>query len=224
MPRLLFCIVAATTVGCLSLPAEASLVYDFAAGDGGFTSSGSGSTNWSWSSSGWQTADEPGTEAWLTSSLLEATGSSLAIDLDHAYQFQSTEDFQDGGVLEYSLNGGSFNVLTPTGGYPNDPAADGIAALGGVDGWSGDSGGTVQDTWSLMVNPGDELQFRFRAAWIETGTQSSPNWQLSSFSLDNAQLAAVPEPATAIMLFCCGGGIVALVRRHCYRRQAVPPA
>lgn len=213
MTRIGILLILASCVISAGQVTRADLIYDFTSGDSnGFMSSGTGTTNWTYTGTRWETSEEHMTDAFLTSELLRATSGTVNLTLTHAYNFEDPYDFFDGGVLELSTNGGAFNVVTPTGGYPMAVGVmDGVDALGFIPGWGGNSGGSVVDTFALAGNSGDELRFRFHSAWDGSILTTSPNWSLSSFSVEN--VVAVPEPSLAILIFCCCGAGIVIVPR-----------
>ena len=194
----------------------AALTFNFAVNDGGFTTSlpelGEVSS-WSYSGTRWETTDIDSTSAYLVSPEFTATGTSPEITLEHAYNFEEVGDFIDGGRLEVSVNNGSYQIVTPNGGYPVDD--DGVDIFAGIGdkGWGGFSNGEVTDTATLSVGVGDMFRFRFHAAWDVVIHPETPNWFINSIAVTQ-----VPEPCSGL-IYLVGLIVVANCRVRPHRRK-----
>ncbi|OQW90935.1 MAG: hypothetical protein BWK78_05880, partial [Thiotrichaceae bacterium IS1] len=103
------------------------------------------------------------------------TTGNVFLHFKHAYGFESDKDgnYHDGGVLEYSINGGTWtdaNSLTTVNFYNgklgnyDQPALPGQPSLAGKDAFVADSRGYISSRVSLssLALPGKNIRFRFR--------------------------------------------------------------
>lgn len=152
--------------GYVSFEVLNSEKFDFELSANGF----SGTGDWNWGSLTDPSLPQPqGQKIWATnlsgnySGNLQSTLQSPVIDLtgkydarlvlDHFYQIEPNND---GGNLKMSVDGGSFQLITPQNGYPysnlwlfNEP------------GYSGNSYFWVQETFDLSAYAGHTVQFLF---------------------------------------------------------------
>ncbi len=174
--------------------------------------SGTGSTSFNHvRGTGWVVANESEASVSASLSLNDYSlsgGDPLRLSLTHSYNFEydlggqaspsAVGNARDGAVVEYSVNGGSFQVFSNwnTGGYTID--SDGVDALGGSLGWSSVATEVTSVGVLSGLQAGDSLQFRFTAAWDEDGFASGDAWELRFFELtSDSSLAVIPEPAMA---------------------------
>nr|MCU0230843.1 trypsin-like peptidase domain-containing protein [Acidobacteriota bacterium] len=105
------------------------------------------------------------------------------------WQRYDTEADYDGGVLEYSANGGPWTDAGPlitTGAYPSTIRSGAESALAGRNAWSGLSAGWGQVAVGLASLAGQTVQFRWRFAsdssqagqgwWIDDVVAESTGW------------------------------------------------
>ena len=139
-------------------------------------------------------APDSKTTTYLTSPSISVPSS--ATDLQFKFwHFYALENTKDGGVLEFSVNGGAWfdagtsgtafasngytDTLTNKGGGPNTPSG-----LGGRLAWTGNSGGFIE----TIVNLTDTAKFAgksLRARWIiaTNGSKSATGWYVDSIAL-----------------------------------------
>jgi hypothetical protein len=189
-------------LACIFANSADAVIIDFSNTDGGFTSSGTPS--WNYTGTNWETAGSTSTnENFLTSSSFTVdVDGDININLNHAYDFERPSDFFDGGLFEASINGAAYSIITPSGGYPTAASTtDGCDEFGFSPCWSGDSGGFTTDTLALIgLNSGDTFNVRFHSAWDNSIAEPSPNWQLASVQLSNVVVNSVPEPTSLALL------------------------
>ncbi|MGH7133495.1 MAG: hypothetical protein ACREJO_16315 [Phycisphaerales bacterium] len=216
--------VVATGLVVSSSAANADVVFDFNAGDGGFTAStiagnvpngnftyGAAFGTGDPASGGWAIAGTHGAQKALTSPILTITSSNpVSITFDHIINFESP---YDGGQLQFSVNGGAFTTILAAQisgrTYNNTPVSTQFgSAIGGQRAWSFfNEFNFLTSTANLgVLNAGDTLQIRFLATYDSSGLMSGQNWRLDNVSITNA---AVPTPgATALlaggMAMCAG--------------------
>ncbi len=177
-----------------------AVLFDFSSGDGGFEpdKSSGDAPEWNYTGLAWETS---GVDEWeyndLTSPVLTVdVDGDAVIELEHEYNFFEPGDFVDGGVLEASINGRRFSIITPVGGYPASGGDDCSAV--GKPCWSGDSGGMTTDALIVSgLSSGDFLQVRLHGEWEEDGVVSSTNWRIAWMDIS---FVAVPEPTTLVLM------------------------
>lgn len=176
------------------------------------TSSGSGTSPWALVT----TDSHSPTHAWFvpdTSAVNDqrlATAASLAVGPGALLRFwhrYATESGFDGGVLEYSTNGGTTwqDILAGNGGaVPADPARflqNGYNAtfstccsnpLPGRGGWSGNSGGFVETVVDLSDLSG--LSARFRWRFGSDSSVSSTGWWVDDVDVVEGQACTTGVP------------------------------
>lgn len=212
----------------LTAPSHAQVTYNFATGDQGFTSN---SPLWSYSAAG----GVGGTGAWnlgtqltvanpiLTSPIFTVTTpGTVTGSLFHRFNFEARDVLNyDGGLLEYSVNGGDWqqigNTLLTGTGYTGTLSNNYSNPLAGRQAFSNLSTGyatpvytttgfTLGTSSALNFAAGSQVQFRFNAGFDNSDNSGNPSWQLGSVSFTNAAApsAAAPEPGTFALLAVSG--------------------
>ncbi len=87
----------------------------------------------------------------------------------------NSEFYWDAGVVEISVNGGPFSVITPVGGYP----ACGLLFV--PCGYSGALGGYSLQTFDLSTYAGSNVQIRFHM--YSDGSVTSSGWYIDNVSI-----------------------------------------
>lgn len=203
----------------LSFSSKANaIIFDFSADDGGFTSSGS--PTWAYTGSQWQTDGENNGENFLTSPTLTSTANgAISVSLTHALSFEEPDDYLDGGIVEYSINGSSFTYFDSSALYPSTPL-DGVDALGFVEGFGGLSNFRTNSGQDGTLSIGDTFQVRLHTAWDGSVLEPDPAWQVSSIEIENAEATAVPfkfSPTLGLLLV--GMGIGLKRGSNCYKAK-----
>lgn len=169
-------------------------------------------------SSGCFFVNDPATvnDHYLVSPLLTTGVASPTLSFD---QSRTLESAFDGGVVELSVNGGSFfdvfvTITNPwiTNGYNKTISNAFSSPIGGRQAFSDDSSGYVNS--SILLNTvlvGDTFQLRWRRA--SDTSVSSIGWTVDNIGLSDGALAGVPEPGYAIPIVLVLSGI-ALRRRR----------
>ncbi|HDG67760.1 MAG TPA: hypothetical protein ENG11_01265, partial [candidate division Zixibacteria bacterium] len=158
---------------------------DFNASNGGYSASG----GWQWGTptSGpggahsspycWATdlsGDYDNSANWtLTSPPIDLSGcSSATLTFWHWY---STESYFDGGNLKISTDGGAtWNLITPSGGYPEDAVSSSNSGIPGEPAFSGSSGGWTLATFDLTPYCGGSVRLRW--CFGSDGSVTYPGW------------------------------------------------
>ncbi len=140
----------------------------------------------------------------LLSPVFSSTTSQIVLSFMQAWNFESVTSSFDGGVLEISINGGSFvdiNTfgLFTTGGYTGVISTSFSNPLGGRQAWVRNQPTYVNTTGTFSVNPGDNLQLRWRAGFDSSTTAGNPNWRIDTISITDAEASSVPEPTSAVL-------------------------
>jgi hypothetical protein len=112
------------------------------------------------------------------------TAGSAQLTLVHRHSFEA--DLWDGGIVEYSVNGGAFTYLTPASftqnGYTGaiiGSSLTGTVAFG-EDSVGYGSGDLITSVATIPgINPGDELQIRLTAAYDECCLATNPSWEIA---------------------------------------------
>ena len=143
----------------------------------------------------WFVSDEPSVKDQLLEIAEDAVASAASTMLRFWHRFD-TEDFYDGGVLEYSTDGGAswFDILSGNGAaIPEDPArflANGYNStlstccsnpLPGRAAWSGSSGGWQEVSVDLSDFAGHALRLRWRMG--NDGSISGVGWWVDDVEL-----------------------------------------
>ncbi len=144
-----------------------SLLYDFESSNAGFIST----NEWQWGVIGTPDVPAPisGVRVWATNLAGNYSGNTIStllspvLDLQNKSElvftfkhFYSIEPQNDGGNIAVSVDGGSFQLLTPEGGYPYPS----IVALGGP-GYSGNSFTWKDARFNIAALRDHNVQFRF---------------------------------------------------------------
>ncbi len=154
--------------------APAVFADDVEAGQGGWVhGAGSGSDLWHVTSAdshspthAWLCGFDGGgyvddMDDWLVSPVVNLSGYGL-VSLSF-WQWYEIEGGYDGGLVEISVDGGSWQQLSPISGYPDTISTGGNAAFpSGTPVFSGSSGGWEQVVFNLTGFVGDTVQLRFR--------------------------------------------------------------
>lgn len=110
--------------------------------------------------------------------------------------FRQTRNFEngfDGGVLEVSVGGGPFvDVTHPSvggvftaGGYNATISTAFTSPIAGRAAWSGAQATYVTSTVALPATLGGQnVQFRWRAAWDDAVVNANPNWRIDTIALN----------------------------------------
>jgi hypothetical protein len=144
----------------------------------------------------WFVAD-PATvqEARLLMPPVAALPASSVLRFQHRF---NTESSYDGGVLEYTTNGGGnwsdAAPLITSGGYTSTISTSYGSPLGGRAAWSGDSGGWVEVRANLATLAGSTVQFRWRFA--SDSSVSDEGWYVDDVVISSTSYACAP-PALA---------------------------
>jgi len=175
---------------------QEDLLWDFEADDGGFVVEGTG--NWEWglatygpcaeTASGklWATAlhDEYSANAcWLLDSPPITLGDFGAfLRIDHCYD---TEFTYDGGTVWFTTDDFWYNTSEPVGGgdahiLGHTPLC---AWVEGRKGFTGSSGGWVNDHWDLTDGRWHGEDVRLRFAFASDGIITAPGWMIDNITL-----------------------------------------
>ncbi len=175
---------------------------DMEAGAAGWTTQEpSGSNPW-----GQTTADanSPAT-SWFVSDIATVSDSLLvmpqitALAADSELRFWhrfNTESNFDGGVLEYSTDGSTWNdagTLITAGGYTSTISTSYSSPIGGRDAWSGDSGGWTEVRVDLGSLAGQNVQLRWRAA--TDSSVSDEGWYVDDVVVESTTYSCNPAVA-----------------------------
>ncbi len=192
------------------LPMEGPFVY----GNTGVGASGA------WSSIGQIVDSAQSNTTFVTSPsiLVQSTG-TVTLSFDHLYSFEGGA--WDGGVVQFSVNGGGFTTI-PFESFSANPYVAVItgwgaggensqSALAGMTAFAGDSPGRSEYTFITSVanvgsfNPGDALTIRFMSS-SDTNTSGafSPQWVIDNVSVTNT----VPEPGSLGLAALAGVGLL----------------
>src|SRR4029079_1404166 len=119
----------------------------------------------------WFAADNYyGSDSVLTSPVFTVDGSgsmNLTCDQWFGFEFDGGGNY-DGGVVDFSVNGGAFVDMGTTGALPNyngtilNYSGD-VNPLKGRPGFVQNSGGPIHTSFTKAVAPGSTVQVRFRA-------------------------------------------------------------
>lgn len=119
----------------------------------------------------------------------------VEMTLTHRYNFEgdgTPENAWDGGVVQYSINGGFFETLaaenfTQNGYYPSPLIGSGI--LNGVIAFNGatpgfENGDTVESIATIPgVSSGDNVRLRFLGAWDDAVTPDGLDWVINGVTI-----------------------------------------
>ena len=102
-------------------------------------------------------------------------------------------DFNDGAWVEYRFDNGTWNYLSPIGGYPDSISNNSTIPFGTNAGnftvfGNGNHSGWVNSIFSLDnitgIGNASSIQFRFRV-WTDANSISRPGWYIDEISLTN---------------------------------------
>lgn len=125
----------------------------------------------------------------LSGAVAIPAGASATLEFFHNYNTESTFD---GGVLEYSTNGGSTweDILTGNSsrisenGYNSTISTSYGSPIGGRQAWSGNSGGFLRTTVDLADFAGNSVTFRWRMAC--DNSVSSTGWWVDDLTISTS--------------------------------------
>jgi hypothetical protein len=133
----------------------------------------------------------------IVSPVFTVNGSgSVNVQFDHSFGFEFDGGGNyDGGVVEFSVNGGAFTDMGVAGGLPN---YNGTIFNGSGDPLGGRSGfvqtsGTIHSSFTKAIAPGSTVQVRFRAA--SDSSAGSTGW-----TIDNIAFTGVVETPFATVV------------------------
>jgi hypothetical protein len=133
-----------------------------------------------------------GSDQYLISPVMTVDGSgSVNLQFDHSFGFEFDGGGNyDGGVVEYSVNGGAFADMGTAGGLPNYNGnlvtyTGNVNPLAGRPGFV-QSSGTIHTSFTKAVAPGSTVQIRFRAA-------SDSSVGVTGWTVDNIAFTGVVE-------------------------------
>ncbi len=105
----------------------------------------------------------------MNSDVALPAGNTAYLRFNHAYGFEDSDtgtSFYDGGIIEYSTNGGSTwsdaKSLIIDNGYNGSLASNGNNPLGGRQAFAGESNGYISTRLDLNSLAGQSVRFRFR--------------------------------------------------------------
>jgi lysyl endopeptidase len=172
--------------------------------------------------------NDPGSraEALLLMQTLSALPAAAQLSFWHRYD---TEADYDGGVLEYSADGGPWTdagALVTAGGYPASIRSSAGSALAGRAAWSGLSAGWSRVVADLASLAGRSVQFRWRFA--SDDSVSGEGWWIDDVAVDATTWVCHPGgPVPGEASDPRGGGAPFTIRRAAggYRLDwSAPPA
>lgn len=108
----------ATVVVALSIHStvQAQVSFNFSVNDGGFTASvltGSATGPWTYGATSWSTVGVTSVSSKVLTSPVLTVGANGTVtgSFTHRFSFESPTSNFDGGQLQFSVNGGSFNTV-----------------------------------------------------------------------------------------------------------------
>ncbi len=115
-------------------------------------------------------------------------GDNPSLTFWHWYKI---ENGYDGGNVKISVNGGSFQLITPVGGYDDQISSNWGNPIGGEEAFTGSSDSWKEVTFNLngIVSNGDEIVFKFDFGTDESVTDTG--WFIDDFSLTDIGLPVV---------------------------------
>ena len=159
---------------------------------------------------GWQV---PGVEGvantGITSpAIVISSAGAVELTLRHRYNFEgdyTPANAYDGGVIQYSVNGGDFTTLDNAqfsqNGYYDSPII-GTGVLNGSPAFNGPSpgfaAGTLIDSIATLpgVNVGDSVRLRFLGAWDEGFTPDGIDWEIAGVTVKVGGATVVSQDFT----------------------------
>jgi hypothetical protein len=148
------------------------------------------------------------TEADLTSAPFSITAPAATMSFRHSF---NTEEAWDGGVLEISINGGSFTDIVTAGGsfiaggYNSTMTAASSTGtytanpLNGRNGWTGNSSGFITTTVSLPASAaGHDVRFRWRMGSDDNTGPLNGGWFIDTVKVNGTYSCSggTPPPPT----------------------------
>jgi hypothetical protein len=136
-----------------------------------------------------------------------ALGPGAHLKFWHDYDAENAESpggAYDGGLVEVSLDGGgSWNQVTPVGGYPSAIVPDPGHPLGvGTPVYSGSSGGFVQADFDLSAWAGQTARVRWR--FVSDGFVEENGWWVDDVTLTSVGGEPVEVPVGNDLAFALG--------------------
>lgn len=123
--------------------------------------------------------------AWTATGVNIPTGGAY-LHFRHAFDLESVSGYNiDGGVVEYSANGGAWLDAgsLPTVGQDYTGSLWGAMGLDGQDAFGGDSHGFVSTRYSLASLAGKTVRFRFRLGTDIGNTTSYLGWMIDDLKV-----------------------------------------
>ena len=139
---------------------------------------------------------DPGTlqEAHLRMPPIAALPANSILRFRHRF---NTESSYDGGILEYTTNGGGSwadaGAMITGGGYTSTISSSYGSSLGGRSAWSGDSGGWIEVQANLASLAGAAVEFRWRFA-TDTSV-SDEGWYVDDVVISTTTYSCAPTLA-----------------------------
>ena len=119
------------------------------------------------------------------------------------WHWYDAEEGYDGGNVKISVNGGSFQLITPVGGYDGTLSSNWGNPIGGEDAFTGSSSNWKEVNFDLsdFAGNGDEVVFRFDFGTDDSITKTG--WFIDDFSLTDIGLpvVGVEDETTATIAF-----------------------
>ena len=131
---------------------------------------------------------------------ISGTASSATMSFWHDYSFEqaSVGTLYDGGVLEYSTDGGSTwqdtASLFTSNGYDGAISSIFSNPLAGRQGFGGSSGGFIQSELDLASLIGQNVQFRFRIGTDSSG--DAEGWYVDDIRITSCSVGGTGTPTT----------------------------
>jgi len=165
-------------------------------------------------------------------------GSNGAVTGSFTHRF-SYETRGDGGQIQYRVGTGVWNTIPGnliTGASYNDALDLGSGStIINQYAFTGESinyaSGYVTSSFTFgsgtspfqtgsgaIFSAGDQIQFRFLAAWDASSISQNPNWQVTAVSFTNA--STIPEPSTYAALAGLGSAVFVVISRRRTARLA----
>ncbi len=206
--------VGGPTVPFRTLDGAVAIDDDAEGGSGAWTvdtaqDPGSGS-NWAITESGsahspthvWFTADEAGVkdDRLVAGPISIGTGSTL-LTFWHDYTFEGSSTHYDGGVLEVSTDGTTWEDVIAAGGVFESGGYDGVVSsccsnpIGGQEAWTASSGGMMETRVDLSALAGSDVWIRFRLGC--DSSVASDGWYLDDILLETTGPCPCTGPSFA---------------------------
>ncbi|MBN1755930.1 gliding motility-associated C-terminal domain-containing protein [bacterium] len=99
------------------------------------------------------------------------------------YHYMDCESYFDGGNVKISTDGGgSWTLINPVGGYPEDAASGSNAAIPGQACYSASTGGWVRAEFNLNAYIGRNIRIRFQFG-TDFSVNDYPGWYIDNFRI-----------------------------------------